>query len=200
MRNHLGVTHRAAAQDWPEAKTGPEASAQYGGLSQRKHERRLVGESFTLSLNDNAILFRFFGAIDYLERCFTLHLTCRKMTLLAANFPTASSGSEYRSSSLPRRNMKTVPGPEDAVQHAGGRRWIAEQVLDLVELKAAILQLRRTAFRNIVHRRADVAQRFKLLIDAADLGQCAACRLQWACCRSNGGATAIRRARTLPRL
>ena len=53
-------------------RQGPEASAQYGCLSRGEHERQLVGESFTLSLNDSAIFLRFFGAIDYfdgLPRC-----------------------------------------------------------------------------------------------------------------------------------
>ena len=49
-------------------KQGAEVSTQYGGLSRREHQRQLVGESFTLSLNDSAIFLRFFRAVDYLDR------------------------------------------------------------------------------------------------------------------------------------
>ena len=63
-----GGSDHAIRRSRLKRKQGAEASTQYGGLSRRKHERQLVGESFTLSLNDSAIFLRFFRAIDYLDR------------------------------------------------------------------------------------------------------------------------------------
>src|ERR1039458_7263873 len=58
-------------------------------------------------------------------------------------------------------------GKEDSSSLAVGRRS-RKQVLDLIERKAAIFQLGRTALGNIVQRRSDVAQRSKLRIIRSD--------------------------------
>src|ERR1035438_9942686 len=66
-------------------------------------------------------------------------------------------------------------GKEDSSSLAVGRRG-RKQVLDLIERKAAIFQLDRTALGNIVHRRADVAQWSKLRITASDARELSASR------------------------
>src|ERR1035438_3279025 len=57
---------------------------------------------------------------------------------------------------------------EDSSSLTIGRR-ARKQVLDLIERKATIFQLGWTAFGNIVHRRADLAQWSKSLIAPPDI-------------------------------
>ena len=49
-------------------KQGAEVSTQYGGLPRSEHQRQLVAEALTLSLNDSAVLLYLFRAIYYLDR------------------------------------------------------------------------------------------------------------------------------------
>ena len=50
-------------------------------------------------------------------------------------------------------------------------RRARKQILDLIERKAAILQLRRTAFRNRIHRRTGIAQGRESLVIPPDVRQ-----------------------------
>src|SRR5581483_12257292 len=59
-------------------------------------------------------------------------------------------------------------GKEDSSSLAAGR-GARQQVLDLVEWKAAIFQLGWTAFRDAIHRCADVTEWGKALIISPDV-------------------------------
>src|SRR5215831_17617576 len=136
------------------------------------HEGQFIGESLALSHNDGPIVLGFLGA----------RLPCCNMAVFPGAEYTvqdAADGAERHVAAMQGSQRPCLDGvwlgKEDLSSLAigGGSR---KQVLDLVERKAAILQLGRAALGNVVHRRTHLAQGLESLIAAANICQLSAWR------------------------